>query len=145
MHLLFADGQKADVWALGCVLYEIMALRPAFTATTMSGLMSKIRGGQFQRSLPACFSEELRALVFSMLAARPDDRPSTSELARHPLLARLLPPADDAPTWAAPAAPAAPCGNFLALPPAQRLGGRLRVESAMAAPGGGLPAIRVQP
>ena len=162
-----ADGQKADVWALGCVLYEVLALRPAFTANSMSALMTKIRNGQYVRALPSAYSEDLRQLVFAMLAPRPEDRPSTAELARHPLLAAYFPACDDAAAAAAgdgangvaaavaavaaaaaaaaavAAAQQAPRGsvaNYLGVPPL-----RYGVPPAGQAPLGGLPAISEQP
>lgn len=30
-------GKKSDVWALGCILYEIAALRKAFEASNIGG------------------------------------------------------------------------------------------------------------
>jgi serine/threonine protein kinase len=43
------------MWSLGCVLYEMAALRPPFTATDLPGLYKKICAGQFSR-IPANYS-----------------------------------------------------------------------------------------
>ena len=34
--------QKSDVWALGCVLYELLALRRAFSAPSLPALVRRI-------------------------------------------------------------------------------------------------------
>lgn len=36
------DGYKNDIWGLGCVLYEASALKPAFSAFNMAGLVKKV-------------------------------------------------------------------------------------------------------
>ena len=106
-------GQKADIWALGCVLYELLTLKPAFMASSVNGLMLRIRCGQYQRVLPTAYTDDLKALVHQLLKPKPEQRPSMSDLARLPLLAAHLRPEASETTpetenrvVAAPAAPA---------------------------------------
>lgn len=35
-------GEKADVWALGCILYQMAALQPPFYSSNMLSLASKV-------------------------------------------------------------------------------------------------------
>ena len=38
---------KSDIWALGCVIYEICNLKHAFNAQTLNGLALKILKGNY--------------------------------------------------------------------------------------------------
>lgn len=49
---------KSDIWSLGCVLYEMIALKPPFTADDMEGLFKCVTKGHFPR-IPKNFSHEL--------------------------------------------------------------------------------------
>ena len=39
---------KSDIWALGCVLYELTTLEPAFVAASLTDLWSKIRTAAYR-------------------------------------------------------------------------------------------------
>lgn len=66
---------KSDVWALGCVLYELCTLKHAFSASNLLGLVYKIIQEK-QEPIPAFYSEHLKQLVSLLLIkshkARPD-------------------------------------------------------------------------
>ena len=68
-------NEKSDIWALGCIIYEVAALRAPFEATTHYQLAMKIKAGKLDR-IPRCYSEELMTCIRAMLQQDPDKRPS---------------------------------------------------------------------
>lgn len=66
---------KSDVWALGCVIYEMCNLRHAFDAQSLNGLAMKILRGSYPPLTPA-YSRTLRDLVNKMLNVNPQHRPT---------------------------------------------------------------------
>lgn len=77
-EVLKGDGYdfKSDVWSLGCLLYELAALKSPFKAEGLNyyTLFQKIANGEYQ-PLPDTYSEELRSLCYKMISTNPEDRP----------------------------------------------------------------------
>jgi serine/threonine protein kinase len=73
------------MWSLGCVLYEMAALRPPFTAHDLSGLYKKVCAGIFDR-IPYQYSNDLHSVISSLLKLDPKKRPSVEELLSNPLV-----------------------------------------------------------
>ena len=61
---------KSDVWSLGCVLYEMITLKPTFVAEDMQGLYRKVLKGAYPQ-IPDHFSQELKVLLHLMLQTNP--------------------------------------------------------------------------
>ncbi|CDW72959.1 protein kinase domain containing protein [Stylonychia lemnae] len=71
--------QKSDIWSLGCVLYEMIALRPPFQANDMNGLYKRVIRGQYQK-LPKQYSAELANMVSLLLQVNPQNRPDSQKI-----------------------------------------------------------------
>ena len=80
---------KSDIWSMGCVIYEMAALKPPFRAEDMDGLYKKVTEGVFKK-LPSHFSVDLNNLVYSMLKVKPNHRPSAAKLLESPLIQKRL-------------------------------------------------------
>lgn len=78
-------GVKSDMWSLGCVIYEMAALKPPFTARDLSGLYKKVCAGIFDR-IPFQYSNDLQAVISSLLKLDPKKRPDTDELLANPFV-----------------------------------------------------------
>ena len=69
----------SDIWAIGCVLYEMCVLKHAFDSNNLLGLVWKI----VQESYPPIadlYSQDLRELVSAMLAKDPLARPTVEQI-----------------------------------------------------------------
>ena len=82
-------NHKSDVWALGCILYELCTLKHAFDAKSLNGLASKILRGTYP-PIHRSFSAETRKLVKNMLSKSPHQRPDLSTILRMPFIKKRV-------------------------------------------------------
>ncbi|KAM7410415.1 hypothetical protein PAMA_001721 [Pampus argenteus] len=78
-------NNKSDIWALGCVLYEMCTLKHAFEAGNMKNLVLKIIRGSYP-PVSVHYSQELRSLLAQLFKRNPRERPSVSSILDKPFL-----------------------------------------------------------
>lgn len=76
-------NEKSDIWALGCVIYEICAFKHPFEAKTFTSLVGKIVSGQYA-PIPSIYSKELAALVDACLQKSGINRPAAEDILKMP-------------------------------------------------------------
>lgn len=82
--------RRTDIYALGCVLYEALAARPAFESRSLKGLRTKHLG----HDLPPLEKQAphvprwMTAWVMSLIVADPDTRPRKATVVRETFLLR---------------------------------------------------------
>uniref|UniRef100_A0A9J8D4X4 non-specific serine/threonine protein kinase n=1 Tax=Cyprinus carpio carpio TaxID=630221 RepID=A0A9J8D4X4_CYPCA len=82
-------NNKSDIWALGCVLYEMCTLKHAFEAGNMKNLVLKIIRGSYP-PVSVHYSQDLRSLLAQLFKRNPRERPSVSVILDKPFLARRI-------------------------------------------------------
>ncbi|KAH0630735.1 hypothetical protein JD844_003918 [Phrynosoma platyrhinos] len=82
-------SSKADIWALGCVLFEMCALRPPFQALSLLGLFGKIVKGH-HGPIPKCYSIPLHGLIHAILQKDPGERPCATAILAFPYVQEHL-------------------------------------------------------
>lgn len=75
-----AYNDKSDVWAYGCVVYEMCALRHPFEAKNQAALLCKILSGTRDAPVPTSYSTDLQTLIEACLQYETANRPSMSDL-----------------------------------------------------------------
>eukprot|EP01063_Lacrimia_lanifica_P026141 TRINITY_DN3471_c0_g1_i1.p1 TRINITY_DN3471_c0_g1~~TRINITY_DN3471_c0_g1_i1.p1 ORF type:complete len:589 (+),score=214.98 TRINITY_DN3471_c0_g1_i1:212-1978(+) len=80
---------RSDTWALGVVLYEMMALKHPFNAADMKSLMTKIIRVNYDPP-PSYYSHELRDIVQKVLVKDPRNRLSLAAILGLPIVRKRL-------------------------------------------------------
>ncbi|ESO87353.1 hypothetical protein LOTGIDRAFT_146005, partial [Lottia gigantea] len=68
-------GEKADIWAFGCILYQLCTLQPPFYSSNMLSLVTKIVEADYKPILRGDYSQRLVDTVNSLIIVKPEDRP----------------------------------------------------------------------
>lgn len=75
-------SDKSVTWIIGCIIYEMATLRPAYAiqGTDMFSALSEVMEGNAPPPIATSYSEDLRGLVESCLRPADEGRPSLDEL-----------------------------------------------------------------
>jgi len=76
---------SSDVWAMGCILFEMAALRVPFDAANLKALVAKITRGPMP-ALPSRYSSELARLCGDLLQREEKKRPSSSDVLKYSIV-----------------------------------------------------------
>ncbi|CAN2388720.1 Serine threonine-protein kinase, partial [Pristimantis euphronides] len=82
-------NNKSDIWALGCVLYEMCTLKHAFEAGNMKNLVLKIIRGSYP-PVSVQYSYDLRNLLSMLFKRNPKERPSVNSILEKPFIFKRI-------------------------------------------------------
>ena len=80
---------KSDIWSLGCIIYEMIALHPPFKAESMEGLYHKVIKGKYQK-IPDKYSKDLNDILKLMFKINAKERPSCDELLKNDIIIKRI-------------------------------------------------------
>lgn len=80
---------KADVWAVGVILYELITLKKPFESETINGVLQQIVKASFE-PLPQETSSDLKMLVVALLNKDYLKRPTIFEVASIPCVKKEI-------------------------------------------------------
>ncbi|KAM3823019.1 serine/threonine-protein kinase Nek10 [Vipera latastei] len=73
-------GEKADVWAAGCVLYQMATLNPPFYSTNMLSLANKIVEAVYEPVPGGMYTTKISAVIKRCLTPDAETRPDIVEI-----------------------------------------------------------------
>jgi serine/threonine protein kinase len=85
----FPYDAKADVWAMGVIVYELITLRKPFEAPNIRGLFEKIKNQPLD-PLPDGTGSDLQLVVKAVLNKDKDKRPTIFDVAKIPCINRKI-------------------------------------------------------
>lgn len=84
----FGYDQKADIWSLGTITYELLIGCPAFEASSYEELIEKIEKGNYRIPHDIVLSKEAISFLNGMMRYDPKTRLNIDELAKQQFLTR---------------------------------------------------------
>ena len=84
----YAYDQKADIWSLGVITYELLIGCPPFEASSYEELLDKIEKGKYRIPHQVILSTEAISFLNGMLQYNPENRLDVTELSKQYFLTR---------------------------------------------------------
>ncbi|XP_077290358.1 serine/threonine-protein kinase Nek8-like [Arctopsyche grandis] len=81
---------KTDIWALGCLFYEMCTHKRAFDAPTLIGLVKEITTGNFIPINTSYYEHEIQAIIDHMLTVVPEKRCCVNVILEKQILRPIL-------------------------------------------------------
>lgn len=91
---------KSDIWSVGCVLYELCALKPPFRGNNIQQLYASVSKGIFNKFLsitlgvyepiPNIYSNDLHRILAIFLQTNPFNRPNCDMLLSNPIFLKRM-------------------------------------------------------
>ena len=85
----FPYDAKADVWAMGVIVYELATLKKPFESRDKRGLFDKIMNEPFD-PLPDYTGADIQLIVKALLNKDKDKRPSIFDVAKIPCIHKKI-------------------------------------------------------
>uniref|UniRef100_A0A3B4DPD0 non-specific serine/threonine protein kinase n=1 Tax=Pygocentrus nattereri TaxID=42514 RepID=A0A3B4DPD0_PYGNA len=83
---------KSDIWAMGCVIFELLTLTRTFDATNPLNLCVKIVQGNWTMEVNSdVYSPELIKIVYACLDQDPEKRPTADQILDQPIISCCIP------------------------------------------------------
>ena len=82
-------NNKSDVWALGCILYELCTFKHPFDAKNQGALILKIMSNKPQ-NIDNYYSKELNDLIFLLLEKDSQKRPSCRDILQNDFIIKKI-------------------------------------------------------
>ena len=86
VNLNIGYDEKADIWSIGTVCYELLIGKSVFNAKTMNDLVDKVEKGSY--AVPKSVSKEVVSFLNGMLQYDAKYRLNSEELLKHPFLTK---------------------------------------------------------
>jgi NIMA (never in mitosis gene a)-related kinase len=80
---------KSDLWSVGCILYELCALRPPFKGTSLENLYKNVTRGIYD-PIPSIYSKDLTIIIALLLQVNPSNRPDCDAILSHEIIIKKL-------------------------------------------------------
>jgi NIMA (never in mitosis gene a)-related kinase len=80
---------KSDLWSVGCIVYELCALRPPFKGTSLENLYKNVTRGVYD-PIPSIYSKDLSSIIGMLLQVNPSNRPDCDTILSNEIVQRKL-------------------------------------------------------